>query len=163
MKFQLPAGRTRRAVMGGLCTLAVTAGCAHPRSQPPAGGGAEERISTGYSSEDRSTSTASVATVTARQVEETRAMRFEELLRQLPGVDVVRRGSTYSVRIRGMRSLMGNNEPLYVVDGKVVPTTDIITPQSVVRIDVLKDAASLAMYGSRGANGVIVVTTIHSR
>jgi TonB-dependent starch-binding outer membrane protein SusC len=95
-------------------------------------------------------------------VKERQATRFEELLERLPGVDVVRSGNHYTVRIRGSRSILGNNDPLYVVDGRIVHSTDLITPQNVVRIDVLKDAASLAMYGSRGANGVIVVTTIHS-
>jgi TonB-dependent starch-binding outer membrane protein SusC len=78
-------------------------------------------------------------------------------------VDVTRLGGAdFSVRIRGARSLAGSNEPLFVVDG--VPRTagalDAIAPSSVVRIDVLKDAATLAAYGARGANGVILITTL---
>jgi TonB-dependent starch-binding outer membrane protein SusC len=155
------AVRSRRIPFLGLCMLVVLAGCAHSRSEPGAGV-AEERISTGYATETKSSSTASVASMKQEDVRERQATRFEELLERLPGVDVVRSGNHYTVRIRGSRSILGNNDPLYVVDGRIVHSTDLITPQNVVRIDVLKDAASLAMYGSRGANGVIVVTTIHS-
>jgi TonB-dependent starch-binding outer membrane protein SusC len=157
------AAHQRRSLTCCLLLMLGAGGCAHSGGGTGTAQTAEERISTGYGTEPRSTSTASAASVARKQLRDIRADRFEEMLRQLPGVDVTRRGSDYSVRIRGIRSFYGSNEPLYVVDGQVVHSTDLITPQSVVRIDVLKDPASLAMYGSRGANGIIVVTTIHSR
>ncbi len=69
-------------------------------------------------------------------------------------------GAAMNVRIRGVRSLTASNEPLYVVDG--VPLGGGIqdfNPQMIESIDILKDAAATAIYGSRGANGVILVTT----
>ena len=72
-----------------------------------------------------------------------------------------------SIRIRGGSSIMGNNEPLYIIDG--VPLTagpggnlTGINPRDIASIEVLKDAADLAFYGVRGSNGVIVIKTKHS-
>jgi len=67
-----------------------------------------------------------------------------------------------SIRIRGERSILGNNEPLILVDGMVTDDISHISPEEVDRIDVLKDASSTAIYGSRGANGVILITTRRS-
>jgi TonB-dependent starch-binding outer membrane protein SusC len=70
-----------------------------------------------------------------------------------------------SVRIRGSHSMLANDEPLYVVDGLPISPQNIdvvlagIDPRDVERIDVLKDAGSTAIYGSRGASGVILITT----
>ena len=64
-----------------------------------------------------------------------------------------------TLRIRGDRSILGSNEPLILVDGVVTDDIGYITPDEVERIDVLKDASSTAIYGSRGANGVILITT----
>jgi TonB-dependent SusC/RagA subfamily outer membrane receptor len=81
----------------------------------------------------------------------------------MPGVDVVRQGGGFRVLIRGMGSITASSEPLYVIDG--LPLTSGtggmlgISPNDVARIDVLKDAGSTAIYGSRGANGVILITT----
>ena len=83
---------------------------------------------------------------------------------RVAGVEIVASsnepGAAMNVRIRGVRSLTASNEPLYVVDG--VPLGGGIqdfNPQMIESIDVLKDAAATAIYGSRGANGVILVTT----
>ncbi len=81
------------------------------------------------------------------------------------GVDVMRApNGEYAIRIRGVRSLTGNDEPLIVVDGIPAPPglsnpLRDIAPASIQRIDVLKDAAATAIYGARGANGVILITT----
>ena len=83
---------------------------------------------------------------------------------RVAGVEIVASsnepGAAMNVRIRGVRSLTANNDPLYVVDG--IPITGGIqdfNPQMIESIDVLKDASATAIYGSRGANGVIIVTT----
>lgn len=64
-----------------------------------------------------------------------------------------------SIRIRGDRSILGSNEPLILVDGIEMDDISDISPNEVERVDVLKDASSTALYGSRGANGVILITT----
>ncbi len=84
---------------------------------------------------------------------------------RIAGVDVVQaRGGGISVRIRGPTSFILSSEPLYVVDGVVVEparngTLSWLNPQDVESIEVLKDPSSAAIYGIRGANGVIVITT----
>jgi len=68
-------------------------------------------------------------------------------------------GEPLEIRVRGTASISASNSPLYVVDGMVVDDMANISPDDVQSIDVLKDAASTAMYGSRGSNGVVIVTT----
>ena len=92
------------------------------------------------------------------------ANAFEALQGKVAGVDITssqRPGELGSVRIRGNRSLNATNAPLYVVDGVVLSSGGIesINPRDIESINVLKDASSTAIYGSRGANGVILVTT----
>ncbi|MEO6529217.1 MAG: TonB-dependent receptor plug domain-containing protein [Gemmatimonadaceae bacterium] len=92
---------------------------------------------------------------------------IEEMIQgRAPGVQVIRRSDgTYSLRIRGTSSPASSNEPLIVIDGSTAADQRAgralagINPNDVVRIDVLKDAASTAYYGMRGGNGVILVTT----
>ena len=76
----------------------------------------------------------------------------------MAGVEVV--GT--SIRIRGDHSINSSNEPLLIVDGMEVSDISDLSPDEVETIDVLKDAATTALYGSRGANGVILITTRHS-
>lgn len=89
----------------------------------------------------------------------------QQLMSKVPGVEVVRTsGGDVAIRIRGGSSVFGNNEPLYIVDGIAVqagPEGGLpgINPYDIASIEVLKDAASTTMYGSRGANGVIVIKT----
>jgi TonB-dependent SusC/RagA subfamily outer membrane receptor len=93
--------------------------------------------------------------------------RIEDLIEgRASGVQVIRRpDGTISLRIRGLGSPSGSNDPLLIVDGMTIQPVQLsqtllaLHPQDIVRIDVLKDAASTAFYGMRGANGVIVVTT----
>ena len=83
---------------------------------------------------------------------------------RVAGVTVIRTGEGISVRIRGGSSIYGNNEPLYVLDGMPIqpgPNGALsgLNPYDIESIKVLKDAADTAMYGIRGANGVIVIKT----
>jgi TonB-dependent SusC/RagA subfamily outer membrane receptor len=90
--------------------------------------------------------------------------RVEELFAgRFPGVQVFQASGGLSVRIRGATSLRGSTEPLYIVDGfPYTPSSDgliALNPSDIARIEVLKDAAQTAEYGSRGANGVVKITT----
>ena len=80
---------------------------------------------------------------------------------RVAGVDVRRVGGGYRVTVRGSNTLIGSNEPLFVVDGLELmgPGLPDLDPNDVARITVLKDAGAAAIYGSRGANGVILITT----
>jgi TonB-dependent starch-binding outer membrane protein SusC len=103
-----------------------------------------------------------------------RVERVEELLRaRVPGLEVISRSDgNYALRIRGHHAIMGDpaaDEPLLVIDEVSVPPGSLgsalagLAPGDVARIDVLKDAAATALYGSRGANGVIIITTKRAR
>ena len=81
---------------------------------------------------------------------------------QTPGLSIIKTtgepGAGFKVNIRGMGTI-GNSQPLYVIDGVPGGNIDYLSSADIESIDVLKDAASSAIYGSRGANGVILVTT----
>lgn len=90
--------------------------------------------------------------------------RIEQILiGRFPGVQVYDTGRGLAVQIRGPTSIYGNNAPLFVIDGVPVEVGAegllAINPADIARIEVLKDGASTAQYGVRGANGVIVITT----
>ena len=68
-------------------------------------------------------------------------------------------GGSLTVRVRGTTSFNGSNEPLYVVDGVPVDNVNFLSPSDIENMQILKDASSAAIYGSRGANGVVIITT----
>ena len=110
--------------------------------------------------------TGSVGVVDGADVQGRPAVQFEDLIQgQVAGVQVVRHaGGGVSFRIRGVGSISGDNEPLYVVDGMMVHVApgrglDWLNPGDIKRIEILKDASTTSMYGVRGANGVVVITT----
>src|SRR5438552_13439706 len=83
---------------------------------------------------------------------------------KVAGVDVSsneRPGTLPTINIRGVRSLTATNSPLFVVDGipLITGSIDNINPSDIESIDILKDASATAIYGSRGANGVVIITT----
>lgn len=85
---------------------------------------------------------------------------------KLPGVNVVpsaEPGQTGSIRIRGMASAFSGNDPLYIVDGVPTDNINVINPSDIESMQVLKDAASASIYGSRAANGVVIITTKHGK
>jgi TonB-dependent SusC/RagA subfamily outer membrane receptor len=116
--------------------------------------------------------TAAVSTIVPSETD-ARVPRVEEMLRGVPGLEVTRLpNGNYQLRIRGPRSIRGNpgdDNPLLVIDGIPIPNESIgsmladLAPRDVARIEVLKDASATSMYGSRGANGVIVITTKRAR
>lgn len=128
----------------------------------------EEVVVIGYGTMKRRDLTGSVASVTGEALAKNPVSNIAEALQgQLPGVNVIsqdgRPGATMSIRVRGGGSITQSNEPLYVVDGMPVDRIDDIPADNIESIDVLKDAASTAIYGARGANGVILITTKNAK
>ncbi|NIG56934.1 TonB-dependent receptor [Chitinophaga sp. Cy-1792] len=127
----------------------------------------------GYGTQKRSDLTGSVASVRAAQLQERPAPSLNQALSgRIPGVQVNtnsgRPGGQTKVRIRGFSSINTSNNPLYVVDGVALPVgsqtqqsnaIDFINPSDIESVEVLKDASATAIYGARGANGVILITT----
>ena len=153
-----------RAPALGLLVVSVAACSGHRRASLV---NPEDQVAIGYDRVDPRDATGSIASMTEEELDRVRVSRVEELIRdRFAGVQVRRlRNGDYSFRIRGTRSLIGNNEPLLVINGMPVSQAGMsialsgLSPADITRIDVLKDAGSTAAYGSRGANGVIVITT----
>jgi TonB-dependent SusC/RagA subfamily outer membrane receptor len=108
------------------------------------------------------------ADVTSDDIQRAPGQSVEEILKgRVAGVTVTRTEGGIAVRIRGVTSIYGSNDPLYVLDG--IPITPGpggsltgIDPYDIESIEVLKDPADTALYGMRGANGVIVIKTKHA-
>ncbi|MEP6610740.1 MAG: TonB-dependent receptor plug domain-containing protein, partial [Mucilaginibacter sp.] len=119
----------------------------------------------GYGTQRREAVTGSVASISGDRIRDIPAPNISQAIQgRLPGVEVsqtsTKPGATMQILIRGQRSLTASNDPLIVLDG--IPFTGSIgdiNPNDVKSVDVLKDASATAIYGSRGANGVILVTT----
>lgn len=138
----------------------------------------EQVVVTGYGTQTRRRLTTSIASVGTEAFKDVPITNFENALQgRLPGVSINSNSGTLgaqtSVRVRGVGSINSDNQPLYVVDGVIMeanieglalggPGTNPlvnINPADIESIDVLKDAASAAIYGSRGSNGVVIITT----
>lgn len=123
----------------------------------------DEIVVIGYGTQKRSNISGAVSTITSDEVTETPVLRTEQALQgRTAGVQVAQNsgspGSPLTVRIRGIGTI-NNSDPLYIVDGVPVDGIDFLNPHDIESINVLKDAASAAIYGSRGANGVVLITT----
>ncbi|MCE5331384.1 MAG: TonB-dependent receptor [Bacteroidales bacterium] len=126
--------------------------------------GLDEVVAIGYGSMKKSDITGSVASVNAKSLKEISSANITQSLQgRIAGVQIqttsTRPGQEGQIRIRGTRSLTASNEPLIVVDG--IPfngSLNDISSSSIKSIDILKDVSSTAIYGSRGANGVILIT-----
>jgi TonB-dependent starch-binding outer membrane protein SusC len=123
-----------------------------------------EVVVVGYGEVKRNNLTGAAASLSAKDIEDRPVARLENALAGLlPGVDVRTNsgepGGDIQIRVRGTGSINSSNDPLYVIDG--VPVDDIrgFNMADVKSLDVLKDAASAAIYGSRGSNGVVIITT----
>ncbi len=137
----------------------------------------DEVVAVGYGTMKRSDLTGSVASLKGDAMENKPVASFDNALRgQIAGVSVRQNdgqpGGGASIRIRGTSSINGTNEPLYVIDGMpllsekvsddqglVINPLASLNPNDIESIEVLKDASATAIYGARGANGVILVTT----
>src|SRR5213592_5286583 len=125
----------------------------------------QEVVVVGYGTQARRDVTGSVASVAGEDLQRTpKANAIDAIKGRVPGVDIVTTGNKpgdgISIRVRGERSLTASNDPLYVLDG--IPMAGGIgdlNPNDIESIEVLKDASATAIYGSRGANGVMLITT----
>lgn len=139
----------------------------------------EVTVSVGYFDVSKKDLSGSIAQVTSKELEKNRSNSVEQLLQgQIAGVvitDSSEPGGGTGISIRGTNSILGGTQPLYVVDGiPIDPLSDAqgndgggqsqnsisnINPNDIDKIEVLKDAAATAVYGARGANGVVIITT----
>ncbi|MFD0793411.1 SusC/RagA family TonB-linked outer membrane protein [Mucilaginibacter litoreus] len=127
-----------------------------------------EVVVIGYGTVKKSDLTGSVATVKGDRLVDRPVTNVTQALQgKVAGVDVsvnsTAPGAGAKVRIRGIGSINSNIDPLYVVDGVIGVDPNTINPNDVASMEVLKDASSTAIYGSRGANGVIMITTKRGR
>lgn len=125
----------------------------------------DEIVVVGYGVQRKSDVTGALTRVGEKELNERPVNNaFEALQGKAAGVDITsseRPGTIGSIRIRGNRSINASNSPLYVVDGVPLNSGGIesLNPRDIESVDILKDASSTAIYGSRGANGVVLITT----
>jgi TonB-dependent starch-binding outer membrane protein SusC len=180
LQFSFVGMKGQEIVVGGKSTINVTL--------EEETIGIEEVVAIGYGTVKRSDVTGSVTSISSRDIAETNVMNVDQALQgRMAGVQVSSKsgkpGANMSIRIRGLNSTRGN-EPLYVIDGIAIGNgggadynstetynlnskTDqfqsfdlsSINPSDIQSIDILKDASATAIYGSRAANGVVVITT----
>lgn len=123
----------------------------------------DEVVVIGYGTVKKSDVTGALSTVTEEMIKQTPVAGIDQALQgHAPGVTVVANtgqpGSAVTVRIRGTGTV-NNSNPLYVVDGVSLSDISFLNPNDIQSMEVLKDASATAIYGSRGANGVIMITT----
>jgi TonB-dependent SusC/RagA subfamily outer membrane receptor len=159
------SGTLVAAAAVGVAFLAACGREARPQGPEPD----DTEVSVGYGTRPPEAVTGSVASMSPNDADARVARVIDMLEGRVPGLTVIRRPNGYvSLRIRGSRSFQGDNEPLLVIDdvlvrGSIGTAIAGLVPRDIARIDVLKDAGATAIYGSRGANGVIVITTKRAR
>ena len=123
----------------------------------------DEVIVVGYGTQRKSDLTGSISSVSVKDLAKATPINTTEALQgRAAGVMVSTNsgspGSEGTIRIRGIGTV-NNNDPLYIVDGMFVSSINFLSPSDISRLEVLKDASATAIYGSRGANGVVLITT----
>ncbi|MDP4246773.1 MAG: TonB-dependent receptor, partial [Bacteroidota bacterium] len=150
---------TREVPISGQTTINLTM---IPRSSD-----LDQVVVIGYGTQRKADVTGSTVSLGGETLNEIKAPNiFQQMQGRAAGVDIVTNstqiGSTPDIKIRGNRSLTGNNNPLIVVDGMAYGgNLDDINPDDIANVDILKDASATAIYGSRGSNGVIIISTKH--
>ncbi|MEM1134822.1 MAG: carboxypeptidase-like regulatory domain-containing protein, partial [Bacteroidota bacterium] len=125
----------------------------------------DEVVVVGYGTQRKSDLTGAVGSISEEEVRAVPTLSLDQSLQgRVAGVQVTQAnaqpGGTVSVRIRGGNSITAGNEPLYVVDGFIgAGDLNSINPNDIASIEILKDASATAIYGARGANGVVLITT----
>ncbi|MGK9125765.1 TonB-dependent receptor [Olivibacter sp. SA151] len=155
--FSYTGYATQEINVAGKSTIRVT--------MTPREAALDEVVVVGYGTVRKGDLTGSVSSVKSEDITalpSTNAM--QSLTGRSAGVQVVQSsgapGASMNIRIRGGNSLLGSNEPLYVVDGFALSgSPTILDPSDIESMEVLKDASATAIYGSRGANGVVIITT----
>ncbi|MBF8148605.1 TonB-dependent receptor [Winogradskyella sp. F6397] len=126
-----------------------------------------EVVVVGYGTQKKADLTGAITTVKSEDIEKTpNSNVMQSLQGKVAGVQVVSSGSpggSPTVRIRGVNSQEGGNNPLYVVDGMFYNTIDFLDSSQIETISVLKDASSISIFGQRGVNGVIIIETKNGR
>ena len=162
-----PRGAKLRVSCLGYKTLETQAEPSMVVALEEMGASLAEAVVVGYQTVRKADLTGSVAVLDMKEARsETTGNIMSSMTGKLPGVNVVADaapGGTGSIRIRGMATVNSSNDPLYIVDG--VPTDNIncINPSDIETMQVLKDAASASIYGSRAAGGVVIITTKHGK
>ncbi len=123
----------------------------------------DEVVVVGYGAKKKSLVTGAISSIDSKQIKSSSNQRVEQVLQgRTSGVTVSSSsgspGSGAKIRIRGAGS-SGNSNPLYIVDGMKTSSISSIAPSDIANIEILKDAASAAIYGTEGANGVVIITT----
>lgn len=160
-------GALRLAGAGGALVLcAVATACAGSTTRATDGTDpSSDEVEVGYGTQERGDVTGAVASIRAEDLGR-EVTSFEDLLQGVAGVTVRRlTNGGISLRIRGSSSFSSDGEPLYVINGvpiRAAPGQALmgVNPRDITRIDVLKDAGATSIYGSRGANGVVLIFTV---
>jgi TonB-linked SusC/RagA family outer membrane protein len=156
------AGYASQSVQAGTGSTAITVRLAETASN------LSEVVVIGYGTVKKSDLTGAVASIKGERLVDRPVSNVTQALQgKIAGVDVSVNsnapGAAAKVRIRGIGSINSNIDPLYVIDGVVGVDPNTINPSDVASLEVLKDASSTAIYGSRGANGVIIISTKRGR
>lgn len=159
LKFSFLGYTTQEILISGRTTINVDLA-------PDMSNELNELVVIGYGTARKSDLTGSVSTVKMSDIAQAPNTSLDQALQgRLAGVDIMSTsgapGANTSIRIRGTRSINASNEPLIIVDGVIDAVHDIgdVNPADVESISIMKDASSTAIYGSRGANGVVLITT----
>jgi len=123
-----------------------------------------EVVVVGYGTQKKTDVTGALSVISTKEFAQQPVNRLDQVLQgRATGVQVTQAngspGGDARIRVRGANSVLGNNNPLYVIDGFVGADFNFLNPSDIETIQILKDASSTSIYGSRGANGVIIVTT----
>lgn len=158
LQFSFVGMRSQEVAVGGKASINVTL--------VEESIGIEEVVAVGYGTVKKSDLTGSVTSVKSDEIKAFATSNvMQSLSGRAPGVQVSQNtgapGASVSVRIRGTNSIQGSNEPLYVIDGFPFSGSNptVLSNNDIESIEILKDASATAIYGSRGANGVILITT----
>lgn len=124
----------------------------------------DEVVVIGYGSVKRKDVTTAISSVSTKDLDQRPIVSAGQAIQgKAAGVSVIQPngapGGETSIRVRGTTSMNGSNDPLYVVDGVPVDNINFLAPTDIANIQILKDASSAAIYGSRAANGVVLITT----
>ncbi|MDP4271805.1 MAG: TonB-dependent receptor plug domain-containing protein [Bacteroidota bacterium] len=124
----------------------------------------DREINIGYGTVQKSKMAQSVSSVDEKMITRNNTGNIEILFKNVPGVEVVHSGSEMKLRVRGISTINSSSDPLIILDD--IPYSGLLStlnPNDIKSIDVLKDASATAIYGVRGANGVILITTKKNR
>ncbi|GAB6008556.1 SusC/RagA family TonB-linked outer membrane protein [Dysgonomonas reticulitermitis] len=124
----------------------------------------DEVVVIGYGTAKRKDVTTAISTVSTKDIDQRPIVSTGQAIQgKVAGVSVIQPngapGGELSIRVRGTTSFKGSNDPLYVVDGVPVDKIDFLAPNDIASMQIMKDASAAAIYGSRAANGVVLITT----